>query len=192
MWGILDILRMANDGDRFLDSMSEFNSNVVGEFRLIDGQLYLDKDGNQTLALPILSSGEYDHTALEQYIPLLGVWGRTATYIHSNSTHSTFRAEFDPAQVDWPGAGLDAAGIVADTLSLGLAGRFTNASKIAYGAGKVIGQVDLAYGAVQAAQQPSFSSGAGLTSDFIGLYVPIIPDIFGLLLNFGNAFHFYP
>ena len=69
MWGILDILRMANDGDRFLNSMSEFNSNVVGKFRLIDGQLYLDKDGNQTLALPILSSGEYDHTALEQYIP---------------------------------------------------------------------------------------------------------------------------
>ena len=33
MWGILDILRMANDGDRFLGSFGEFDTNIVGEFR---------------------------------------------------------------------------------------------------------------------------------------------------------------
>ena len=103
--------------------------------------------------------------------------------------HATTRAQitFNPSKVDWVSAGLDGGGIIADLITFGLAGRFTNGAKIAKTTGGTIGAVDLAYGSSQIIRDPSVATGAGWLTDVAGLYIPIVPDVIGLAMNFGHA-----
>ena len=183
-WGILDILRMAENGDSIIN-----DEESLGLFSFEDGELYLEQQGEKKLALSILSSGKYDHMTL---VGNGAITSFTAVYIESNQPHSTWRTEFHPEKIDWFSAGLDGGGIIADLFTFGLAGRYINGAKLTKTTGNAIGAVDLAYGTSQVIQNPSPSTGAGWLTDVAGLYMPIIPDAIGLLLNFGQTIEFQP
>jgi hypothetical protein len=132
MWGILDILRMADDGDRLtavvgtgVDENGYYKdlTKKLGTFTFKDGELYFKNGEELTLALPVLSSGEYDHTRLTQHVPILNADSDTETYIQQSSTRETLR--YDPSQLDQTAVGLDIFG-------LGLS--FFGASSLAKGA----------------------------------------------------------
>jgi hypothetical protein len=192
-WGILDILRMAEDGDSIVNPFNGVAGSSEGDglgiFNFEDGVLYLDQQGEHVSALSILSGGDYDHLTL---VRNRSITSYTAVYIELNKPHSTWRTEYHPENIDWLGAGLDGGGIIADLFTFGLAGRFINGAKIAKTTGNTIGAVDLVYGTSQVVQSPSASTGASWLTDVVGLYVPIIPDAIGLLLNFGEAVEFQP
>jgi len=106
---------------------------------------------------------------------------------------------FNPGKVDWLGAGLDAAGIVCDAFSFGLAGRATNAVKLAKGAGKALSVADFGRSILDASSKADRGENVdnetwGVIWDFAGLFVPFVPDSVGLYLNFSGAgaFSFSP
>jgi len=48
------------------------------------------------------------------------------------------------------------------------------------------------HGSIQMVQQPSILTGAEWLTDVVGLFIPIIPDVVGLLINFGQASEYSP
>jgi len=140
MWGILDILRMINDGDSLTADFGSYvvpssdktfiiahNNEFLGTVRYVNGKFFLENNGSMVAGLDVLSNSKYksaDQILLERNVPLLNVTSSTSVYIYLNSTMYTDRYDFSKVDVagsvnagyslkvygDWGGAGLSLAG----------------------------------------------------------------------------------
>lgn len=101
---------------------------------------------------------------------------------------------FDPSRVNWVEASFDIAGIGADVISLGMVGRLVNAADTARRAGDVLDVLSVA------TDWPQFSigiikgdlsttEGANFGLDIAGLFVPILPDVVSLTMNFSQGLY---
>ncbi|MFZ2488906.1 MAG: hypothetical protein WAZ19_12370 [Anaerolineae bacterium] len=200
-WGILGLLREAELGDN-LDVWWSVLDNPQAPF--LQAKFY--EENGQLMIEGIMQVGAHkwqhsmslsnvadlhDTTFTVYGTDSLGVYARNGVY---------GQIKFDASRVDWVGVGLDAAGIAADVISLGIGGRVINGIQIA-GAANAAGQlidgasllkssarlrVDLANGTASAAAVGD----VGL--DVAGIWVPIVPDSISLVLGLGQGFYTTP
>lgn len=143
-WGLLDILRMADDGDSIMnpsDGVAGSEGDDLGTFRLEDGVLYLDQGDNKVSALETLASGDYDDLTLVEDVLVLGTKSFTAMYIQMSSPLYTLRTEFHPENVDWVNVGLDAASVATSLIGANTELQY---AKLAKNANTVLGRISLA------------------------------------------------
>ncbi|MBI9047413.1 MAG: RHS repeat-associated core domain-containing protein [Anaerolineaceae bacterium] len=192
-WNFLKLLRDAELGDhvywKFQASRFnewDFNSDdYVGVFHTgLFGYIMLEGE--------YVNANSLKHTQGDY-----GLYGNP-TMINSMKKelydNSEIFTSYDFRQVDWLGVTLDAAGIAADCLTLGVGGRIINAVEVGEKAGRVVGTFDLNFGGLNAAFDPSIHNSIGVSIDVsatgldvVGVEVPILSDFAGLLLGFSEG-----
>ncbi len=198
-WGWLAVLRQAQLGDevQFLEGYAGFwpapgpGASIAsrGTFVESNGSLYVrGAEGNLIAGSEVAKTGNAYLLARPSSDPrlptLFGPYYAERTY---------YQLQFDPGRVDWVGAGLDLAGIAADAFTLGVAGRLDNAAKLARTRGDLVGKginlADVASGVAHVVREGEVTRDniLGLATDVAGFWIPIGPDVLGLLLNFAQA-----
>lgn len=115
-------------------------------------------------------------------------------YTFETRAHKPDYQRFYPEKVDWPGAGLDFAGIVSDMFSLGTAGRAINILDVLHSGLGLVHDAMWEY----TTKRYGFETDLLTEDDFIdfGLavtgfipYVGTLADLYGLRRNFDQAIY---
>jgi len=202
-WGWLETLRAAELGDVvqfFCDYEGLWpawlGATVMAEGQFVEqgGQLYIQFGGTLTTASQAAWWGNafgVRRTSSSSPGMYFGPYYAERTYHHRR---------FDPSGVDWVGVGLDAVGILADTISHGIGGRATNAAQVARAAeqaGVLINAASLLRSGVPLAVDlaegdPSLADSIGFGLDVAGIYFPFGPDMAGIVWGISEGFYFTP
>ncbi|MGB9873271.1 MAG: hypothetical protein ACPLYD_16640, partial [Anaerolineae bacterium] len=199
-WGWLETLRWARLGDEILffgnyDGLWPSADALLFQGTLVDreGQLYIrSKDAYIPASKAAWLGDAYGVARLysNEHMVYLGTLYAQQKYYH---------LKFNPGMVDWVGAGLDLGGIIADTVSLGTAGKLTDIAKIARTTGKVVDLSAIAWswppfsiGVIKGA--PAGNEALELGVDVMDLLspVPFVFDIVGLAVNINKGIYWMP
>jgi hypothetical protein len=198
------ILRAAEDG-YYIDIEDWTGTVYGGQVFLEEGELKFTGSLAEGLEKTCFGFGELPITHNSSTFTLTHAEPAAPVHLHTWTSEEEFRQiatggaysrqKLDLGRVDWVGAALDVGGILADVFTIGIAGRLTNGAKLAKG-GKSVGQafaaLDVAWGGQATARavvsgEISGDDLAGFGADVFGLYIPIVPDLVSLYLNFNQA-----
>ncbi len=196
-WGWLETLRRAKLGDEilFFEVSDGLLNSIVFQGILADleKQLYIQAEG---VAVSGIKAG-----GLGDAYGIVQVYGDECMVYLSTlyAEQRYYHLKIDPSKVDWIGAGLDFAEIIADAVSFGVAGKIPDVMKIARTAGKAVDLSAIAW------SWPPFAIGIvtgqsskdeclGLGLDFADLLspVPCVFDVVGLSVNLSKGIYRTP
>jgi len=163
MWGILDILRMTNEGDRLTAYLGSHtvtlnNPSAIPQFeiiddleplgiaRYVDGKFYLEKNGVMSNGLSILSNSKYknaDHLLLEEDVHLLNTTSYTYVYIYLSSTMMTKR--YDSDKLDKTNISLDIVGLLLSIFGVAAPAKAVRAARCIQASSYIVGTVNAGY-----------------------------------------------
>ena len=184
-WGWLEVMIRAKDSDELYGRMEgETRFDFIGSFIVRGNELRINTRGICGVSWQDVAA-QYDYHKIFRYDGPSGWTFATAAY-------KLDYPRFYPDKLDWPGAVIDFAGVVADMLSLGMAGRVINALDVAYsGLGLVFDTVwECNFGAFGA------DTLTGEDSEDLGLatlgfvpYIGTLVDLYSLRRNVDQAIY---
>jgi hypothetical protein len=202
LWGWLEVLRQAQDGDFSSDGVPLFptppgvgpRTNTRYGYPYNGGYFKRNERGQITL-ISGTTGCELAHTEFAKshqeywlYRPIPEMPGNFTRVFSTYASTKYYHVSFDARKVDWVDAGLDIAGITADLLTWGIGGRAVNAIQAAK-AGSVIDSLSISYSLTGSVMDGEYSleEVTDLGINILGLEYPVGPDVVSLIWNLSGG-----
>jgi RHS repeat-associated protein len=198
LWGWLEVLRQAQDGDFVsgdMDLMFDQSSCYSACYKSgdpINGARFSRDAGGHIL---VGGTGHAEFAvgkslySLWQAVPQSLAW----TYKFSTVADSKhYHMHFDASKVDWVDAGFDVAGITADLFTVGIGGRAVNVIQAAGKTGSLVDALSIAYswysnfdGVLDG--ESAWGALSDVSLSYAGIGIQFWPDTISLVSNIAGA-----
>jgi len=205
LWGWLEILRKAQDGDAVTYGKALFDKAGIGPRTNgrygypYNGGWFKRNGSGQIKVYSGIDKAELTHTEFAQshqeywlYRPISTMPGNFTYVFSTYASTKHYHASFDASKVDWVDLTFDVAGFTADCFTVGFGGRAVNVIQAAEKTGSLVDALSIAYSLYSNFDgvldgESAWGALGDVSLSYAGIGIQFWPDVISIVLNIGGA-----